>query len=72
MTVDVREEEAGLVFTVSDDGAGFDVRGKGMGAGFQNMVDRLGALGGSLRVDSAVGKGTRVTGVLPVTGGGPS
>jgi len=72
VTVDVREEEAGLVFTVSDDGAGFDVRGKGMGAGFQNMVDRLGALGGSLRVDSAVGKGTRVTGVLPVTGGGPS
>jgi signal transduction histidine kinase len=72
VTVDVREDEAGLVFMVSDDGAGFDVRGKGMGAGFQNMLDRLGALGGTLRVDSALGKGTRVTGVLPVTRVEPS
>jgi signal transduction histidine kinase len=36
------------------------------------MLDRLGALGGTLRVDSALGKGTRVTGVLPVTRVEPS
>jgi signal transduction histidine kinase len=67
VTVEVREDAEGLLFTVSDDGKGFDVRGRGMGAGFQNMLDRLGALGGMLHVESAPGKGTRVTGVLPVT-----
>jgi signal transduction histidine kinase len=41
----------------------------GMGAGFTNMNDRLGALGGTLRVESALGKGTRVTGVIPVIEG---
>ena len=51
---------------MSDDGAGFDVRGAGMGAGFTNMLDRLGALGGTLRVDSTVGQGTRVTGTVPI------
>jgi signal transduction histidine kinase len=38
-----------------------------LGAGFQNMLDRLGALGGSLRVESAPGRGTQVTGLLPAT-----
>jgi signal transduction histidine kinase len=64
--VEVREEAAGLVFVVTDDGAGFDVRGADMGAGFTNMHDRLGALGGTLRVESAPGRGTRVTGVVPL------
>ncbi len=65
-TVDLRQEEQALVFAVTDDGAGFDVGAAGMGAGFTNMNDRLGALGGTLRVESAPGKGTRVTGVIPV------
>jgi signal transduction histidine kinase len=67
VTVEVRKAEGGLVFVVSDDGAGFDARGgKGAGAGFTNMLDRLGALGGTLRVESAPGRGTRVTGAVPV------
>ncbi|HEY7401537.1 MAG TPA: histidine kinase [Actinomycetota bacterium] len=67
VTVEVREEEGSLVFAVSDDGAGFDVMARGAGAGFTNMLDRLGALGGTLRVESAPGKGTRVVGALPAT-----
>jgi signal transduction histidine kinase len=67
ITVDVREEGSGLIFVVADDGLGFDVRGKGVGAGFQNMQDRLGSLGGTLRVEAKPSRGTRVTGVLPVT-----
>jgi signal transduction histidine kinase len=63
--VEVREEADSLVFMVSDDGAGFDVAARGTGAGFTNMLDRLGALGGTLRVESAPGKGTRVVGVVP-------
>ena len=68
LTIRVREEDGTLTFVVSDDGVGFDVRGAGMGAGFTNMLDRLGALGGTLRVDSAPGQGTRVTGTVPVQG----
>ena len=67
VTVTVEARDPGLTFVVKDDGAGFDTRSKGMGAGFQNMLDRLGALGGTLRVESAPGRGTRVTGAVPAT-----
>ena len=68
IAVEVREEAGSLVFVVGDDGQGFDVHGKGLGAGFTNMLDRLGALGGTLRVESAPGRGARVTGVVPGAG----
>jgi len=63
--VDVQEDDHRLTFVVTDDGAGFDPSSGAMGAGFTNMLDRLGALGGSLRVASEPGRGTRVTGTLP-------
>ena len=69
ITVDVRADAGTLVFVVADDGAGFDVRSRGAGAGFTNMLDRLGALGGTLRVESAPGRGAKVTGVVPIQGG---
>ena len=65
ITVKVWQEEGALRFEVSDDGAGFDVAVKGTGAGFVNIADRLGAIGGTMRVDSALGQGTRVSGVVP-------
>jgi len=61
----VWQEGAALAFDVSDDGRGFDASGRGLGAGFVNMEDRLRALNGSLRVESAPGEGTRVAGRLP-------
>lgn len=66
VTAQVREEGDSLVFVVTDDGTGFDPRDKAMGVGFTNMNDRLGAVGGTLRVQSTLGKGTRVTGVIPL------
>jgi signal transduction histidine kinase len=58
---------AALEFTVADDGVGFDVEGSaGLGHGFVNMSDRVGAVGGTLTVDSSVGAGTRITGTIPV------
>ena len=52
---------------MADDGPGFDVRGRAAGAGFTNMSDRLGAIGGTLRVESAPGRGTKIQGTIPLT-----
>ena len=62
----LKEESGTLTFGVTDDGAGFDAAGRSLGAGLLNMADRLSAFGGRLRVDSAPGHGTRVTGTVPL------
>ena len=54
-----------LRFVVRDDGVGFDTAAPG-GSGLTNMRDRLDALGGSLEVRSEAGRGTTVTGAIPV------
>jgi signal transduction histidine kinase len=67
VTVRVWEEEGGLLFEVADDGAGFDPAARATpGAGFVNMADRVGAIGGSLSVESALGRGTKISGRIPV------
>jgi signal transduction histidine kinase len=68
VTVRLWEESGALRFEVADDGAGFDPTSKGRGAGFINMSDRLGAIGGTLQVDSKQGIGTRVRGTVPLGG----
>ena len=55
-----------VAFSIADDGAGFDTAAFAGGHGFVNMGDRLGAIGGRLQVDSAVGAGTTISGSLPV------
>jgi signal transduction histidine kinase len=52
---------------VADDGHGFDSAGAAVqGHGFVNMADRLGAIDGSFEVETGLGKGTRITGHVPV------
>ena len=65
--VQVRLEVADgvLRFSVQDDGAGFDARDRS-GAGLTNMRDRLDSLGGSLVIGSEVGRGTTISGAVPV------
>jgi signal transduction histidine kinase len=67
-TVEVRlwEESGGLLFTVSDDGPGFDPAQAQRGHGYVNMADRLGAIGGTVRWESQVGKGSVVRGSVPL------
>jgi signal transduction histidine kinase len=67
--VGLDESDGHLLFSVSDDGAGFDVDTTPRGAGLQNMADRVEAVGGSLEVTSTPGRGTTITGRIPVAGG---
>jgi len=65
-TVRIQQETDRLVFEVQDSGAGFDVTSQGRGAGMTNMMDRVGAVGGSLRVESSPGGGTTVGASIPL------
>jgi len=64
--VTVREDEGALLFEVSDDGAGFDPAIGAHGHGFVNMRDRVGAIGGSIKVESSPGHGTTIIGRIPL------
>jgi signal transduction histidine kinase len=62
----VRREADRVVFSVQDDGAGFDatfVRGLGL----LGMEERVRRLGGRLRIDSQPGRGTSIAAELPLT-----
>jgi signal transduction histidine kinase len=64
-TVAVSARDGQLTVEVSDDGVG----GAALdgGSGIQGLADRVGALSGSIAVDSPPGAGTRVTAVIPLT-----
>lgn len=59
-----------LRLLVEDDGRGFDVEAgkdsRDSGLGLFGMEERLALVGGSLRVESAVGEGTRVSAEVPL------
>jgi len=63
--VSLGADQGSVWFTVQDDGVGFDPGVPGSG-GMVNMQDRLGASGGTLRVESAPGRGATVHGSVPV------
>jgi signal transduction histidine kinase len=60
------EESGGLLFAVTDDGPGFDVDRAQKGHGYVNMSDRLGAIGGTVRWESELGKGSVIRGSVPL------
>jgi signal transduction histidine kinase len=63
----LRGSAADVSFEVADDGPGFDrSRVPPSAGGLQHMADRLAALGGSLEVDGGPGRGTTVTGQIPL------
>ena len=63
----ISTENSMLTFRVEDDGKGFDPGTVTQGSGLQNMRDRLEALGGSLDVRSAPGRGTTVVGKVKLS-----
>ena len=61
--------------TVSDDGKGFDAErppAAGGGVGLVSIRERVELAGGRFSVDSAAGRGTRISVVLPVARGAPT
>ena len=61
----LRRDGTALRVTVQDTGRGFDPATVRRNAGTMNMIDRLGALGGELRITSAPGRGTIVSATIP-------
>ena len=66
VAVSLLEDHGELVLSIRDDGVGFDRAATQLGAGLQNMADRLAALGGTLTVRSRPGAGTTIEGRVPV------
>jgi signal transduction histidine kinase len=68
VSVVLRSGSASVRVTVEDDGVGFDARrvtGDGS-QGLRSLRERAAALGGSVRVESGSGRGTRVDITVPV------
>jgi signal transduction histidine kinase len=65
LQVTVKSEGERVVFSVQDDGSGFDktmVRGLGL----LGMEERVGRLGGTFQIDSQLGRGTTISAQLPL------
>jgi signal transduction histidine kinase len=65
ISVHITGDAESLRFDLSDNGAGFDMATVTMGHGFLNMQDRVGAIGGTLTLESAPGEGTTVRVEIP-------
>lgn len=64
------DEDDGLVCVdISDNGVGFDSAAKRSGFGLLGMRERVESVGGTLRVDTSAGGGTRIRIRIPVTSG---
>lgn len=64
--VRMQSEASWIEILVADDGVGFDTTAQFVGHyGLQSMAERAVRLGGSLTIDSAPGKGTRVSARVP-------
>jgi PAS domain S-box-containing protein len=67
VNVSIKKEGSEVIALVEDDGAGFDARwiGDGAGLGLVGMEERAASAGGSVRVESVPGGGTRVRLSIP-------
>jgi signal transduction histidine kinase len=65
-TVRLHQVDGRVHFEVADDGRGYDSGSIRPSSGLQNMADRIGALGGELRIESTPGSGTTVSGSVRV------
>ena len=65
-TISLARTDGLLSFSVADDGVGFDQGSTTHGTGLRGIEDRLDALGGTVRIDTAEGAGTTIGGSVPI------
>jgi nitrate/nitrite-specific signal transduction histidine kinase len=66
VTVNLTASNGALAFEVIDDGQGFDTANVTPGAGLNGIADRLDTVGGRLTISSERGRGTTISGMVPV------
>jgi signal transduction histidine kinase len=64
VAVTVAHADSVLVAEIADDGRGGAYPAGG--SGLRGLADRVEALGGRLRIDSPIGRGTRIRAELPL------
>jgi signal transduction histidine kinase len=66
--ITIRYDEGAVSMEISDDGVGFDreLSNQSAGFGLQGINERVQQLGGSLEIDSAPLKGTRLRVRIPI------
>ena len=64
--ITVAERDDSVCFDVRDDGAGFDLDAVPAGVGLTNIQDRVAAVGGRVTIESAPGRGTRISATIPL------
>ncbi|GAA4778901.1 hypothetical protein GCM10023200_09970 [Actinomycetospora chlora] len=74
VVVTLAEAGGALRFAVRDDGPGFTPRPAAAGGarGVRNVAIRVAAVGGTVELDSAPGRGTTVSGAVPLADVGPA
>jgi len=65
LQVTVRNQTDRVMFSVQDDGSGFD-KASVRGLGLLGMEERVRRLGGTFRIDSQLGRGTAISAELPL------
>jgi signal transduction histidine kinase len=65
LSIILKNEGGCVIFSVRDDGTGFDKRFV-RGLGLLGMEERVRRLGGQLRIDSEMGRGTTISAELPL------
>jgi signal transduction histidine kinase len=65
LSVDLKPFRSGLGVMISDDGKGYDVNSTSAGLGLKNIESRAKFLGGSLKLKSKIGHGTKVILFVP-------
>ena len=69
--ISVRHQRNAVICSIEDNGSGFDVcarksEGQPSGLGLTSMRERLQTVGGTLRIDSSPGQGTKVVAEFPL------
>ncbi|SDA80911.1 Histidine kinase [Algoriphagus alkaliphilus] len=66
LTIQMAKNGAFREINIIDDGLGFDTNQKSEGSGMFNLTKRMETIGGTFKLTSTVGKGTRITLLLPL------